>query len=165
MSLCSDMLEEFGGHAAACGISLKIENWDCFRTKMSGLIQEAFKEVSLVSKIELDGELDFGQMDDSFFKDLELLEPFGVGNIEPLFLTASVKVVSNVRPLARNFYKFWVRKGDFSQQVLHKDKDGDNLPKVGDLIDIVYIPSIGIWKGIKSVTLFLEDFRLSKDSA
>ncbi|MDP8253266.1 MAG: single-stranded-DNA-specific exonuclease RecJ [Candidatus Kaelpia aquatica] len=165
VSLCTDILEEFGGHAAACGISLKRENWTKFKSKMFDLTQEAFKEVSLVSKIELDGELDFGQMNDSFFKDLELLEPFGTENSEPLFLTSSVKVVSSIRPLARNFYKFWVRKGDFSQQVLYKDKDGDNLPKVGELIDIAYIPSVGIWKGVKSVTLFLEDFRLSKDDA
>ncbi|MDP8216041.1 MAG: single-stranded-DNA-specific exonuclease RecJ [Candidatus Kaelpia imicola] len=165
VALCTDILEEFGGHAAACGISLKRENWDNFKDRMSDLTLEAFKDVSLVPKIELDGELDFGRIDDSFFKDLKLLEPFGTENPEPLFLTSSVKVVSNVRPLARNFYKFLVKKGDFSQQVLYKDRDGDNLPKVGELIDIAYIPSIGVWEGVKSVTLFLEDFRLSKGGA
>ncbi len=165
VSSSADMLEEFGGHAAACGISLKIENWEGFKVKMFSFTQKAFKEISLVSKIELDGELEFSAIDDAFFNDLELLEPFGAENPEPLFLTTSVKVVSNIRPLARNFYKFLVRKGDFSQQVLHKDKNGDNLPKVGELIDIAYIPSVGIWKGVKSVTLFLKDFRKSQDSA
>ena len=164
ISSCADILEEFGGHAAACGVAIKSENWDIFKDKMASLTDETFKEVSLVSKIELDGELELSAIDDTFFNDLELLEPFGVENPEPKFLTSSVKVNSNIRPLARNFYKFWVKKGSFSYQVLYKDKDGENLPKEGDLIDIAYTPSLGEWKGVKSVTLFLEDFREAENN-
>jgi single-stranded-DNA-specific exonuclease len=162
VSSCSDVLEEFGGHAAACGVSLKRDNWDSFKAIMTGLSEQAFKETPLTSRIELDGELELSAIDDALFKDLELLKPFGAENPEPKFLTLSVKVNSKIRPLARNFYKFWVNKGGFSQQALYRDKDGQNLPQEGELIDIAYTPSLGEWRGVKSVTLFLEDFRKSK---
>ncbi len=162
ISSCVDILEEFGGHAAACGVSIKNKNWDNFKTKMASLTRETFKEVSLKPRIELDGELDFTAIDGALFRDLRLLEPFGAENPEPKFLTSSVRVNSDIKPLARNFYKFWVKKGDISQQALYKNKDGENLPKKGEFIDIAYTPSLGEWRGVKSVTLFLEDFRRSE---
>jgi len=159
VSDCWEMLEEFGGHAAACGVTLKKENLSSFKEEFNKYVSYVYEKTPFLPKLNLDRVLDFNEINDNLFADLDVLSPYGAENPEPLFLSEAVKVITKPRALARKFYKFWVKKDNFSFQALFKDKDGDNLPQEGSLIDIAYTPSEGEWEGVKSVTLFLEDFK------
>ncbi len=163
ISSCSDILDEFGGHAGACGVVLKKQNFDQLRSRLNLYAKEVSKEHPFIPKLDIDAELDFESINAAFFEDIEKLSPFGAENPEPIFLTKSVRVISEPRLLARNFYKIWVKKGNYSHQALLKPKNGEaeSIPALNDLIDIVYSAASDIWEGVKSVTLFLEDYRLS----
>ncbi len=159
VSDCHEMLEEFGGHAAACGVTLKKENLNDFKAKLNKYAGCMYEKTPFLPKLKLDRVLDFSEINGGLFNDIDVLSPYGAENPEPLFLSESVRVITKPRALARKFYKFWVKKGEISFQALFKDKNGDNLPEVDSLIDIAYTPSEGEWEGVKSVTLFLEDYR------
>jgi len=84
LSDCSDLLERFGGHAAAAGCSLIPEHLGAFRDRFTALCDERIPP-SLVPKLELDGTLDYPELNEQFVEQLNRLQPFGEGNPEPLF--------------------------------------------------------------------------------
>jgi len=84
LSDCADLLDRFGGHAAAAGCSLQLKNLESFRVRFNALCDERLPE-SLVPKLQLDGTLDYPELNDHFVEQLNRLQPFGEGNLEPLF--------------------------------------------------------------------------------
>ncbi len=84
LSDCSDLLERFGGHAAAAGCSLIQERFVAFRDRFIGLCNERLPSL-IVPKLQLDGEIDYPELNEQFMEQLNRLQPFGEGNPEPLF--------------------------------------------------------------------------------
>ena len=81
---CADLLERFGGHAAAAGCRLIPENIDAFRERFFAFCKKNIPE-SIEPKLQLDGYLEFPKLTNMFVDQLERLQPFGEGNQEPLF--------------------------------------------------------------------------------
>jgi len=84
LSECADLLDRFGGHAAAAGCSLIPENLDEFRKRFFAFCRENIPE-SIEPKLHLDGCLEFPKLTSLFVEQLDRLQPFGEGNQEPLF--------------------------------------------------------------------------------
>ena len=84
LSECADLLERFGGHAAAAGCRLHHENLDAFRDRFFAFCKKNIPE-SIEPKMQLDGYLEFPKLTNMFVDQLERLQPFGEGNQEPLF--------------------------------------------------------------------------------
>ena len=84
LSDCSDLLERFGGHSAAAGCSLIPENLKAFQNRFIALCDERLPD-SLIPKLQLDGTLDYLELNEQFVEQLNRLQPFGEGNPEPLF--------------------------------------------------------------------------------
>jgi single-stranded-DNA-specific exonuclease len=81
---CADLLERFGGHAAAAGCRLIPENIDAFRERFFAFCKKNIPE-SIEPKLQLDGYLEFPKLTNMFVEQLDRLQPFGEGNQEPLF--------------------------------------------------------------------------------
>ena len=84
LSDCSDLLERFGGHAAAAGCSLIPDNFSEFRKRFIALCGERLP-ASLDPKLQLDGSLELPELTNMFVEQLDRLQPFGEGNPEPTF--------------------------------------------------------------------------------
>ncbi len=84
LSDCSDLLERFGGHSAAAGCSLIPENLKAFKNRFIALCDERLPDL-LIPKLQLDGTLDYLELNEQFVEQLNRLQPFGEGNPEPLF--------------------------------------------------------------------------------
>ena len=84
LSDCSDLLDRFGGHSAAAGCSLIPENLKAFQKRFITMCDKRLP-VSLVPKLQLDGKLDYPELNEQFVEQLSRLQPFGEGNPEPLF--------------------------------------------------------------------------------
>jgi len=82
---CSDLLESFGGHSFAAGLSLKQKNLPALKERLEALINEQLTEYDLKQKIELDSPIVLTDLNKKFMSDLQLLEPFGNKNKRPLF--------------------------------------------------------------------------------
>jgi single-stranded-DNA-specific exonuclease len=84
LSECADLLERFGGHAAAAGCSMIPGNLNEFRERFFAFCREHIPK-SIEPKLHLDGSLEFPKLTNLFVEQLDRLQPFGEGNQEPLF--------------------------------------------------------------------------------
>lgn len=87
---CQDLLENFGGHMYAAGLTLKEANVDAFIQRFEKEVQEIITPESEVQKIEVDEVIQLSQINPKFFKILEQFEPFGPGNMTPIFVAKNV---------------------------------------------------------------------------
>lgn len=87
---CSDILESFGGHSFAAGLSVKTENLPLLKERLEALIAEQLSEFDLKQKLTLDATVVLGDLSTKFMEDLDHLEPFGNTNVRPTFFVKNV---------------------------------------------------------------------------
>lgn len=92
LSKCGHLLERFGGHEQAAGITIKSENTNLLREQMNCLFCNRLKPEDLVPRLTLDGELEGPEIDLKLTRQLEMLAPFGAGNEYPRFYTRNWQV-------------------------------------------------------------------------
>jgi len=78
---CSDLLEQYGGHTHAAGLTLKLENVDAFSRRFEEVVSHNIKERSLTPEIEYDAEIQLRTISPKFFSVLKQFAPFGPGNM------------------------------------------------------------------------------------
>lgn len=94
---CADLLENFGGHVYAAGLTLKEENLEEFARRMDSFIAGKITQEMLTPVVEIDSMLDFSQITPKFFRILKQFQPFGPGNSNPIFVTEDVYDAGNGR--------------------------------------------------------------------
>jgi single-stranded-DNA-specific exonuclease len=87
---CSDLLESFGGHMFAAGLTLKKENIRPFMERFEQYVNNTITEEQLVPRIFIDSELSFSEINDGFFKTMSQFQPFGPENMSPVFVSRNV---------------------------------------------------------------------------
>ena len=87
---CRDLLENFGGHTYAVGLTLKQENIPEFRRRFQAYVSSHILPEQQEQLLDIDLELDFHQINKRLLNDLKRLAPHGPGNTKPLFLTRNV---------------------------------------------------------------------------
>ena len=87
---CSDLLENFGGHKYAAGLTMKVQNLPMFRERFEKFVKETIDPEQLIPVVEIDTELQLKDINDKFFRILKQFEPFGPENISPVFLSENV---------------------------------------------------------------------------
>lgn len=85
LSSCSSLLETFGGHSMAAGLTLKPENLDRFKQEVIQYLNNNFNEQDFIAVKEYDMELKPGEINLQFASELQRFEPFGCGNPRPVF--------------------------------------------------------------------------------
>ncbi|KPK84200.1 MAG: single-stranded-DNA-specific exonuclease RecJ [Bacteroides sp. SM23_62_1] len=87
---CSDLLENFGGHKYAAGLTMKVENISKFRKRFEKFVAETITPEQQRPVIEIDTEINLGDITPEFYSKLKQFEPFGPENMAPVFLTEDV---------------------------------------------------------------------------
>jgi single-stranded-DNA-specific exonuclease len=87
---CADLLENFGGHTYAAGLSLKVENVEAFKQRFEAYVAEHILDEQTQPTLDIDSMLDFGDVNIKFYQDLKKFSPFGPGNPKPIFCTQTV---------------------------------------------------------------------------
>jgi single-stranded-DNA-specific exonuclease len=90
---CADLLEQFGGHAQAAGLSLKIEHLPRLKERLEQMINAQLTKQDLQQKITLDAHVMLSDLTKKFIDDLSFLEPFGHQNPTPQFYVKDVYIV------------------------------------------------------------------------
>lgn len=88
---CSDLFIKFGGHKAAAGLSMKQENFNAFKERMNSLLSE-IPEIQRTVQHKYDLNLNFNEINRQLVKELEIMEPFGMGNSKPIFKMSDAKI-------------------------------------------------------------------------
>lgn len=92
ISSCSDLLEQFGGHQHAAGLSLPLENIPLFKHRFEEVVASTITEDQLLCKLVVDQEVDFDFINYKSYNILKQMGPFGPGNPNPLFISRNVRV-------------------------------------------------------------------------
>ena len=87
---CSDLLENFGGHMYAAGLTMRPENVEEFTRRFNAYVEENIDPQMLMPQVEIDSELFFSNITPAFRRDLNRFQPFGPGNPAPVFVTRGV---------------------------------------------------------------------------
>ena len=87
---CSDLLENFGGHTYAAGLTMKPENVEEFTRRFNAFVEENIDPQMLVPQVDIDSELLFSDITPAFRAALNRFQPFGPGNTAPVFVTYGV---------------------------------------------------------------------------
>ena len=87
---CKDLLENFGGHTYAAGLTLRVENVDEFKRRFEEYVSNHIEPDQTEATIDIDSDLDFKDITPKFFRDLKKFQPFGPDNHKPIFRTRNV---------------------------------------------------------------------------
>jgi len=155
---CDDLLEQFGGHPYAAGLSIRAENLEAFREAFQQAAASLTPADALNPTISLDARISFDDITSDLINTIEALAPFGAGNPEPKFCTVGVRVGSIRRVGADGAHA--------KLQLTHAERKldaiafrvGDNAPTEGSLIDIAFRPEYNEWRGQVSVQLRVVDW-------
>ena len=161
---CSKYLEGFGGHAGAAGVHLKKMNLEKFINSISDYAKSKIKDEDLTPKITIDLELEKNKIGINLFREIERLEPFGLGNSRPIFLTKQLRLVSH-RLVGKESKHLQLRFADGNSE--YKGvvfNHGLELEKLlsGSRYDIVYQPGVNFWNGKNWVDLRIIDLKISE---
>jgi single-stranded-DNA-specific exonuclease len=156
---CALYLEKFGGHEYAGGLSIAAHKLELFADAFETCARQALSQNDLVPLLEMDAALDFSDIGFPLARELDVLKPFGVGNPEPLFVTAGAEVCERREFSAGVRYR--LRQGG---RVLGGVifGAGDDFPgRAGETIDVAYRLSENEWNGATSLELKIVDARPS----
>ncbi|WP_051904433.1 single-stranded-DNA-specific exonuclease RecJ [Hippea jasoniae] len=130
----SHLLERFGGHKMAVGITIKTKNIDKFYENINDIIKEKYPEEATISTLNIDCLSNFNIFSKKFVEELSLLEPFGPLNEEPLFFTQNV-IVKNKTMILNRYPRYLLDDGTASLWMVSFDK---LQLDVGGIYDVVY---------------------------
>lgn len=161
---CAPLLLGYGGHFMAAGLSLLPEQLEPFRTRFDALVVQQVGVEAKEPLCKLDGELAFTLAADfTFLKELEMLQPFGSGNAEPVFSSPPVRVKS-MRPRTNLML---LELEDIASGVVLQAKAWRRLSTMptslkGQMIRVAFTPRIDRYNGAATVELRLKDWKLEK---
>ena len=106
LEACAPLLEQFGGHRAAAGLTLREENVPAFQAQFEQVVAERLTDTQLVRPIDIDAELLLSDITEELCAELAQLAPFGPGNPQPVFATRGVRALPNsARPVGQGHLK------------------------------------------------------------
>lgn len=172
---CKDLLDKYGGHEAAVGLSFKSDNLEELRerfalavAKQLGYDTPDLKDVS--TELKIDAEVRLRNIDYKFMDELSKLEPFGMGNKKPLF-SSRVKLVGDPSLIGKqkNHLSFNIEQdGKVFKALMWKRADlFDSLVELAACpiqqpFQIAFRPEINVFAGRRSIQINVQDLKLKK---
>jgi single-stranded-DNA-specific exonuclease len=125
---CAGSLDKYGGHAMAAGMSLNEENFDRFAKAFRNAARELLSDEALQPCLRLDHDLAFTEIDIGFLRWHEMLQPFGNGNPQPLFIAREVEPVAPPRVMNEKHLLFRLRQGGRHRRAVYFNGAANQLP-------------------------------------
>src|SRR6266496_2265832 len=114
---CGALFTRYGGHSHACGFAMPSANVEDLRLKLDAFARTRLTAADFDPTLDLDAELDLSEITSELFQALELLEPYGMGNPEPIFAARGVQLTAPPRILKDKHVKFRIRTGAESREL------------------------------------------------
>jgi len=162
---CSDLLESFGGHMFAAGLTLKKDNIQPFIERFEQYVNSTIREDQLVPRVLIDTELSFDEINEDFFRIMSQFQPFGPENMSPIFTTSGVYDTGNGKMVGSS--------GEHLKLELSQDPEGVKiLPAIAfnqanhyeyirdkKPFDICYSVEMNEFRGNRNLQLNIRDIR------
>lgn len=157
---CGDLLERFGGHPMAAGLSLKEENVELFRKRLNDNC--TLTEEELTPKIVIDVPMPLSYVNKELIKQISLLEPFGKGNTKPLFAQKGLRVLSlRILGKNRNVAKMQLadEQGNVSEAIYFGEaEEFQAFAEKREMISVTYYPDINSYQGRETIQAVIRNY-------
>ncbi|MFN0049248.1 MAG: single-stranded-DNA-specific exonuclease RecJ [Cytophagales bacterium] len=161
---CSDLLEQFGGHTHAAGMTLELKNIDAFKARFEEVVSARIAPDQLIPKINIDVEVGLDFASQKTFNIIKQMEPFGPGNMTPVFLTQKL-LPENPRIVGEKHLKFGVKMPNSNikkEAIAWGMADYFEILSSLKPIDICYSLSENTFNNITAIELNIKDIRFSR---
>lgn len=161
LDACSDLLEQFGGHKYAAGLTMMPENVELFQQRFEEVVSQTIKPEMLQQEVLIDKAIDFCDIDSKLYRLLKQFEPFGPQNEQPVFMTRKVSAYGYANIVGNNHLKMCVKQDDS----VYFDCIGFGLAAYidhinsGKTFDICYTIEENSWKNKKNLQLNIKAIR------
>jgi single-stranded-DNA-specific exonuclease len=161
---CSNLLEQFGGHKYAAGLTMNLKNLDAFTQKFEEVVSAQIDPELLIPQISIDAKLELNQITTQFNKILKQFAPTGPGNMRPVFVSENVFSTQYSRIVGDNHLKlevFQEENPDLKMNCIafnlgHKlDELAEGVP-----FSIVYNIEENHWNGTTTLQLNIKDIKV-----
>ncbi|MFA5729447.1 MAG: DHHA1 domain-containing protein, partial [Candidatus Neomarinimicrobiota bacterium] len=155
---CADLLENFGGHKMAAGLTILIESLPEFTRRLKKIANEQINEQMLNLGLHIDSEIDFKDINQQTLSFLHKMAPYGPGNMRPVFFSHNVNISGMPRIIGENHLKF---KAAQNRSVLsaigwkmgcYYEMLISNRP-----LDLAFVIDENEWNGYKEIQLNIKD--------
>ncbi len=161
LNACSDLLEQFGGHKYAAGLTIKPENIPLFEQRFEQVVASTITDNLLTQEIDIECELKLNNLSDKFFRILKQFAPFGPLNLSPVFLSRKVYACGEACVVGSNHLRMSIKQEGSAAYSCIGFGLGSMLPLVagGKPFDICYTIEENIWKDKRSIQLNIKGIR------
>ena len=161
---CSHLLERCGGHARAAGLSITKDKLSDFNAEINRIADELLTEADLMPQIEIDAELDIDSVNHNLAREMDLLEPFGHCNRQPIFVSKCALILQKTK-MGSTGSHLKLKLGGSSNRsvdcVAFGWGESEEAFRLGSLIDLCYNIQINQFGGKENVQAVLRDARIS----
>lgn len=160
---CSDLLESFGGHMFAAGLTMKQSNLPLFRERFEKFVCDTIREEHLVPSVNVDEEIPLESVGIELFRYLDQFQPFGPENMAPVFVSRRVKTLQ-CQPVGNNGMHLKLSFARHNMEPVGAIAFGqadtmDLFRESGGVVDIAYSIELNEFKGKSSVQLNIKDIK------
>ena len=159
---CADLLDQFGGHMYAAGLTLPLENVPAFQARFEQIVAGRIRPEQLIPPVDIDCTLPLSDITPSFFKLLSQMEPFGPGNPNPVFASENVYAAPDSARIVGNSHLKLALTQDGHHRI---DAIGFGLGDYYDRIrqgqpfSVCYTVEINEYRGTKTLQLRVKDIK------
>jgi single-stranded-DNA-specific exonuclease len=162
---CSDLLENFGGHMYAAGLTMKESNFERFKERFEQIAEEIVTDDMMIPRIEIDDYLDFKQITPKFFRILKQFQPFGPENMSPVFVAKNVYDNGNGCPVGQDGDHLRLELIQENEPYRHISAIAFNQSEHfehlngGNPVDVCYSIAENYYRGIANIQLQIKDIK------
>lgn len=166
INACSDLLESFGGHKYAAGLSMPIENVEAFTNRFEEVVAATITSEQLVPQVLIDCEIELSEITPKFFRILRQFEPFGPDNQAPVFVCRGLRDNGKSRQVGRTWEHLKLNitsvKGDYAEFEGIGFGMGHLFSEIhkGKTFDIAFTVEENTFRGSTSMQLMVKDIRI-----
>lgn len=154
---CGHLLEKHGGHEMAAGVTMRRENFAEFQRLFLQTARELLTDEQLIPALRLDGEITLAELTDDLLEHHELLQPFGMGNAQPLLCVRGAHLIGEPRVLKEKHLQFHLRQGAGRQRAIYFNSAEIDLPRPP--WDIAFRVERNEYRGTVSLDLHIQAVR------
>jgi single-stranded-DNA-specific exonuclease len=157
-----NILESFGGHKYAAGLTVQAKNIEVLRERMQIVTNKSISNEDLVPTLEIESEISLKELDASFLKWLKMFSPYGPLNMRPVFVSRNVEVVGEIHVVGNNHLKFKVRSDGIVIDAIAFNfaEVRDKMKPSKQHIDAAYVIEENTWNGRTTIQMRIKDINL-----
>ena len=167
LSACRELLEAFGGHPSAAGVTVHESRLNDFRERFAAVVSAWSRGAAAVPTLHVDAEVQLSEVTAKLIKEIGAFHPFGAGNPEPTFAVKGLEVMES-RTVGEKHLKMTVRQG----RSMPFDSIGFGMKSLIERgipartpVDLAFLPELNRWNGYDRIQLRIRDLRISEQGS